>query len=1441
MEYSHRTGATSEDMSKQPESPDKDKSLSNEVTSGKKAATGNKKSKDSKKQQVVGIRKRVVPSESPDGGIVVKETVLVRVNSSSSETVDNETGEKSDSSDSETTPNDDSIVNSLRNKKLRKSDHAGKPSTKPLETTDPSGEPSTSDPRIKRRSGRGSVLPDEGAEIMQSSNSVIDEDDIPLHKFTRSRNSSPLKVPVVRVDRSGRSADKRESISAAEVNLRSTRQLSARTNSPKKTASDVLDDDADYDTDEFEELLDKMEPEEIKKLDFLSQVLEGDDSGSSDDDLPLVTKQKVVENFSSDDDLPLKPKSNASKSVPVETSKAESSDEEESQNNVKRTGRKKSSGPPIKKLQEIAISIAESLSDLQSSMSKTKGKAKKSKSNEEDLSPAVAASSVSPIKVIVKVPRNKTVTDLSEDDVSPTRRRSLRSRELPDLEQDLASESPSISAKKRSKGDVSQTPEVQTKDQPITHPNEAPDEEAKTSSKQSKKRTKPISDHSIQNSSLEVNDTQSTTESEAPQNNMKEVQKNADMSKSRKKAKPPTFIPVPIPEPNLETVVELDPNLIGELTPRLSRKRFKELSSTSTPPDSSKPSQDTESTSSASKISKKKVKTKSSEVPEESAQENIVHDVSSKSFKAKHRTAKSPVTPTETAPVSTSKSKKKSKGKADVDKPEIDEEKTASASTSIKSLPNKIMSKKGTHSTTNPEQVEGRILTRRKFPWEESLEELANVAPGGSKGKRLKLDENLADSADNDSVVTGSDVSEVSKSSRRSRSRGLENTADFSETESTLVKAETEAQSRPSKRNKKGKSSSRSSKRKVKATADNEPVSEDGEETKPADVSLEETQPSSKRLKKDDGGNQIDKEESNTTTLNSDSESNQNAFESDAAQFPSETAAVPASSLCQNPPVAASPTPAEAPESPKKSSKKGKIPAQENFCQVCLRYYSTQYNLFKHYASSYHKSSVEAKAKENASKGSDISDLLNAAPEKPESTESNERVEEAPTAADADASVQISEQTLDMESSQKKIINKISEVDNVSQEYDKSTETEHVAQVESSLENSIPQPSAEIPSHEDKNKSVPSSMESNQSASSETSSSEKEVEGNANTHCQVSSDLGLSNVPQDLQTCSEPQQYNQSHFEQHPYDGSHYQQPFNQNHYQPQHQYGQSQQYDQPQSSLQFSQQDGQQPHTANQPFGPEQSQGQQNQSSYNQSQVESASQPLDPIPSQPQDTTRNYEQQPQQLESNQHFNHQELSQSQAASHQSNELYDLQPRQQSEEQHQSYNNYNSADSWQSSDCGWGGPWRAPDITPSYAVDDGSIGLGSILDSVNQVLSGDGGISMSDVPMYADYASLSDLQHAIGANDEEMAVLRQLGEGSLRELIGPPPSAHPDEAEFLDLDNQKKAAERQASGPSTSSESGTETRRVNPFISTGRHGGSSKGSGKGTWSFFIYNF
>lgn len=98
--------------------------------------------------------------------------------------------------------------------------------------------------------------------------------------------------------------------------------------------------------------------------------------------------------------------------------------------------------------------------------------------------------------------------------------------------------------------------------------------------------------------------------------------------------------------------------------------------------------------------------------------------------------------------------------------------------------------------------------------------------------------------------------------------------------------------------------------------------------------------------------------------------------------------------------------------------------------------------------------------------------------------------------------------------------------------------------------------------------------------------------------------------------------------------------------------------------------------------------------------------------------------------------------------------------------------------------------------------------------------------MSDpLPMYADYTSLNELQQAIGANDEEMAVLRQLGEGNLRELIGHPPVAPVEEADLLDLDNQKKATERSSSGPSTSSESSSQTCRVSPFISSTRSSGS----------------
>lgn len=55
----------------------------------------NKKNKD-KKKQIVGIRKRVVPSENPEGGVIIKESFLVRVDSSSSDALDNDAKDDSD-------------------------------------------------------------------------------------------------------------------------------------------------------------------------------------------------------------------------------------------------------------------------------------------------------------------------------------------------------------------------------------------------------------------------------------------------------------------------------------------------------------------------------------------------------------------------------------------------------------------------------------------------------------------------------------------------------------------------------------------------------------------------------------------------------------------------------------------------------------------------------------------------------------------------------------------------------------------------------------------------------------------------------------------------------------------------------------------------------------------------------------------------------------------------------------------------------------------------------------------------------------------------------------------------------------------------------------------------------------------------------------------------
>lgn len=90
-------------------------------------------------------------------------------------------------------------------------------------------------------------------------------------------------------------------------------------------------------------------------------------------------------------------------------------------------------------------------------------------------------------------------------------------------------------------------------------------------------------------------------------------------------------------------------------------------------------------------------------------------------------------------------------------------------------------------------------------------------------------------------------------------------------------------------------------------------------------------------------------------------------------------------------------------------------------------------------------------------------------------------------------------------------------------------------------------------------------------------------------------------------------------------------------------------------------------------------------------------------------------------------------------------------------------------------------------------------LGSILDSVNKILTDP---DVTTPPLGLPQYSLTDLQKAMGASDEEMAMLQQLGEGSLQEEYvydnskrTPDPAWTEEGPTLMDLDNQE---------PSTSS-------------------------------------
>ncbi|XP_034255665.1 uncharacterized protein LOC117653831 isoform X2 [Thrips palmi] len=1360
-----------------PDSRIADKLLFGETVPEKKPASGSKKAKD-KKKQIVGIRKRTVPGDNSEGGVVIKESFLVRVDTSSlNDAVNNDTKEQ-EVSDTETPSNQ---LN--KNRKPRKSDHVEKIVQKPSDTPN---EDNPHDSKGKRRSVRSSTPAAEDDESRRKSvrclsanaNAVIDEDDLPLKKFTRARNASPAKIPVMRIDRAttGGSTEKQQSQTATSpmVSPRNSRQSTGKSHGSKRTASDVLDDDADYDTDEFEELLDKMAPDEIKNLDLLSQVLEGDESGSSDDDLPLVPKQKVNEEYSSDDDLPLKPKA-SSKVARVETNEAESSDEEIEQASTKRASRKKSSGTPIKKLQEIATSMAVSLSDLQSSMNKGKAKSKKVKPSEEELNDVATP----PIKVIVKVTKPKD----DEDDVSPSRRRSLRTKEVEknqpeiqdlkggkkkgkesELELEMEISASAKSSKKRAKVD---SPEMESKEQADSQSRALSDETQ--SVKSSKKRIKLSADVGTLpeiNQNL-ANHTQDSSE---------EIQRSSDMSKNKKKTKTPSIAPVPMPEPNPETVNELDPNLIGELTPRLSRKRFNELSTTPTttptPSTSSKLVIEPEPSSSlpVSKSVKSKSKSRPSETSGDTSGDAPITEATSKQTKSK------------------SKSKKKAKGKSDEVEPTEDKDDNSEEKSP------KINSKKflelsdGDSKSSKRRMKSGSVL-------EESLED--GTATTNNQGKRIRLDDGAADSADNDSVITESDSSEVTKG-KRSRSR-LENSTDLSETESTSASIDMASTTSNSKQSVK-KQGKRKSKGKPQLSND---IEEDNQNVNDATASPEVAQPS-KRPKMDavvDGSTQKE------TTSNSIEENDHGSLIEDVPQVPSETAAVPAANVGQNPPAAASPTPAEAPETNNKPKKTQK--SSTYYCFVCQRHYSTAFNLHKHFASAYHKSNLNSYCSQDKTKTGDgtdgnfdLPDAVVAGGEEPKSQENNSQKvppgSSCPTAEDESSS---SEQTKE----------KTSDCEKLSEEREKMPEPEVLPTSSHDLTNAnaLPvsemdqEPKSDVPvqdnSKERRGESLATSQSSQKADEPSVGATVVEapaveapaveapaveapaVEAPSNEAPAVEAPryTEMPQASQEQQTVGGASQYSQSQYNQQHYDQYNY----NQGHHYQQH-YGQPQQYDHQQPNPPYNHQEPQQTH----PFDENSQPAMQTLQTFDHSQ-----QPT-------QQTSHSYDSQV----SNQHYN----------------------QQPSNQQHpQSYNNYNSSGNWQGTDS-WG-PWRIPDVIPSYSQEEasGGMGLGSILDSVNQVLSGDGGMSDS-LPLYPDVTSLSDLQHAIGANDEEMAVLRQLGEGSLRELIGPHHQVAPaEEAELLDLDNQKKASDRSIAGPSSGSEGSAQASKAAPYLPSSRPGSS----------------
>lgn len=1479
--------------------------------SSDKKPSGSKKSKD-KKKQVVGIRKRVVSKENPESGVLVKESILVRVDSSSNETGEGyskeSSGELSDGSESTINEVNTSLDKVNKSRKPRKSDQMKlviKSSEVPAETPE---EPSINDTKLRRRSGRGitsSSFTTDEEEVkkmsvskanLPSTSAVVDEDDLPLKKFTRSRNSSPQKVPVMRIDRSApNSGDKSQPQSSPSASTVNSRQSTGKVNTPRKTGSDAVDDEGGYDTDEFfEELLDKMEPDEIKKLDYLSQVLEGEGSESSDDDLPLVTKQKVnKDNYSSDDDLPLKPKS-VTMTIPSEKSRIENPNEESSQ---KKSTKKKSAGTPIKVLQEIATSMAESLSDLQSSMNKTKGKSKKGKHNEEEvpMSSEVSTVSAPPIKVIVKVPRGKntfTTTEPVEEDISPSRRKTLRSREPEELQSvieatesrhgrrkakeadtdhDSEVELASKSSKKRPKIDLSNSSEQESKELPETQLNSISKDEAQSLGKTFKKRNKQVLDVSVESNPPQEIGESCTSDSQVIQEDTSDdLKRNSEHSRSKKRTKTSSLAPIPLPPPNPETVNELDPNLIGELTPRLSRKRFKELSSTTTAVESPKLNSETSETASpnlAPKVSKKKSKTRVSDALVEITPETLASDVASKSSKNKLKTQRNPSdSPPEVAGSFAPKLKKKTKGRADENEDEeIESSVGKEGHSNLISVRDKSKTKRDVESSPETEvklfSKFGKRKTKGGSAMDDSLEDISANSTSAKRGKRPKLDESLVDSADNDSITTGSDFSEFSRSSRRSKLRGADNSADLSETESTTTSIDVESLSGCSKvKTKAGKEEEKdkrkNSKRKAKGQDDNAPdvAEENQDDQKEADSSLDESLPSAKRQKKGIESSESTKEQSTTYEHDNVNEVSNNTITEDS-QVSSEAAVVPAANVTQNPPVAASPTPAESPESTSKQRKSSK--GSKYFCWVCQRPYSTAFNLHKHFASAYHKSNVDTLAKEDVEKAKTLEDktesidLPKSLTEEKQQPHLTENSQKSHSENVADACCQTSEEDMSIEQAAEKPTEM-----QKSNEMEKSSGAGGNASVPQQLDNlncvhASSDPAASAP---DTPTPVSSKLDPLVAVSVETEcQNNKENQADFGLEKSTLNALSLNHdasqkegphsdskeltanrdnigakqavVSEEQQSFNQTQHYSQPQYDQQQYDQNHYQQHYDQTSYhdqgtQPNAHYGQAQHYNQQQPNQHYSQHVNQQ---------------QQSNQTYHHRQEQTQ-------PQQPNHVFENHQQQP----ANQHYGQQQPpQQQQQVPQQSNQMYDQQQQTQpQQQQQQSYNTYNNSSSWQSSDSSWG-PWRIPEIAPTFSSEEGSgglgLGLGSILDSVNQVLSGDGGMS-DPLPMYADYATLTDLQQAIGANDEEMAVLRQLGEGSLRELIGPPPQGAPtEEADLLDLDNQKKATERSAPSPSTSSEPTTQTCRVSPFISSTRPSARSSQSSASSGTGKLLNF